>query len=64
MRHFRTTKDIEEALAGLYREHRAELFERDGRTYARLSIDCECGACEVSEWPLAVMAETLERKLS
>jgi hypothetical protein len=63
MRHFRDIEHMTEALAEEAEKEGCTIVHRDGRTYAVVSINCECGCDGVTEVDLSASAQSIWGKL-
>lgn len=57
MRHFRDVDHMVEALAEEARQQGCAILERNGRTYAVVAIDCECGCSTITDIDLTATAQ-------
>lgn len=64
MRHFRDVEHMTEALAEEAEKEGCTIVRRDGRVFAVVSIDCECGCDAVTEIDLSASAENIWRALA
>lgn len=56
MRHYRDINHMVEAMAEHARQQGCEIQQRDGRTFAVVTVDCECGSLAVTEVDLTATA--------
>ena len=64
MRHFRDINHMVEAMAEHARQQGCEIQQRDDRTFAVVKLDCDCGACSVTEIDLTATAREVWEALS
>lgn len=64
MRHFSSVNHMIEAMAEEARQQGCEVQQRDGRTLAVVTVDCECGAHAVTEIDLTATATQIWEALS
>lgn len=63
MRYFRDIEHMTEALAEEAEKEGCTIVRRDGRVYAAIPIDCECGCDAITEVDLTASAESIWEKL-
>lgn len=64
MRHFRDIEHMTEALAEEAAKEGCTIVHRDGRTYAVVTADCECGCEALTELDLTASAQSIWEKLA
>ncbi len=64
MRHFRDINHMVEAMAEEAQQQGCEVLQRDGRTIAIVTVDCECGAHSVTEIDVTATATEIWEALS
>lgn len=64
MRHFHSINHMVEAMAEEARHQGCEIEQRDDRTIAVVTIDCECGSHSVTEIDLTATATEIWEALA